>query len=371
MLLLIDLEKAPLVIKIAVVFIMVALGSTLLSYFTILRRRYNGNISDTRMNRIIPVIDRILMEEVIMAPSVPDSLVDAVFSSNFQRPMFRKRWVRQTMIDRMIRYRKNLRGEPADLLKRLFLDLELDKDSSRKIKSTRWDKKVQGLAELTSMDVAIADVNILPYTNSGNRELRAAARHAYIKLSKNEPFKFFDIATEPLLAWDKVELFKIITTSKDIAIPNFARWVTYSQNKSIISFCLTLISHYQQTAAIPAVSRLLDNKDHLLRADAISCLGKLRATEIEEKLMHIYSNQPLTCQIEILKALGRLHTGNAINFLRKEFLYSSEFDIRKEAARSLIRSREIAPGVIEHLMETSASEYQLILKHCMNPLIKF
>jgi hypothetical protein len=250
--------------------------------------------------------------------------------------------------------------------------MNLTKDSYDKMKSMRWERKIKSVMELTQMDVQISDVTILPLTNSTNSSLRAAARNAYIQLSKNEPFKFFDIATEPILPWDQLELFKIITTTKDIAIPNFSRWVSYSTNKSVVSFCLKLIAHYDQQSAIPAVMELLNNKDHYFRADAINCLGKLSAEMAEEKMLRIYNTQPLNCQIEILKAIGRISSGKHLDFLKTEFLYSSNFDIRMNASRSIIgHNTPVSRALIEELKETSHEENRLIINHCLNPLIKY
>ncbi len=369
-----DFLYFPIVIKIAVVFIFVALAATIIAYLSILFRRFEGHKRDLMLARINPKIDNIITENIILNDGIlADLPIDQIEVNidGFRRPLFRKRWVRQALIDRIMEYRKNFVGSIGELLRLVYIDLELDKESFRKMKSPRWDKKVQALVEFTNMDITIADVNILPLTNSKVRELRAEARHAYIKLSKNEPFKFFDVATEPLLMWDQIELFKIITSTKDIAIPNFARWVTYSSNKSVVSFCLKLIVHYNQLAAIPAVIKLLDNRDHYLRADAINCLGKMKVEEVEEKLVNIYNNQPVHCQIEILKAIGRIESGKYIDFLRNEFLHATDFDLRKNAARSLVKNEWMARDVIQGLLATVSPEHLLILKHCMNPLIKY
>ena len=369
-----DFLYFPVVIQIAVVFIFIAIGFTSFAYISILYRRFQGHRHDMKLARINPRIDHLLTENVVLNDGIlmelPLDQIDVDFS-DFKAPLFKKRWVRQALIDRMISYKRNFTGAIGDLLRIVYMELELDKDSFRKLKSPRWDRKVQALVELTSMDMSIADVNVLPLTNSKTRELRAAARHAYIKLSKNEPFKFFDVATEPLLMWDQIELFKIITSTKDIAIPNFARWVTYSTNKSVISFCLKLIVYYNQQAAVPAVIKLIDTKDHYLRADAINCVGKMKIEEVEDKLVSIYNNQPVNCQIEILKAIGRIESGKYIQFLRQEFLNGTDFELRKNAARSLIKNEWMAKDLIQELMETSTPENLLILKHCMNPLIKF
>ncbi|ACU59746.1 HEAT repeat domain-containing protein [Chitinophaga pinensis] len=369
-----DFRGASLNIQIAIIFIFIAVACTVLAYLSILTGRYRAYRREKKLASLHPVIDDLLMEHILLndelASNVPaDQVILPV--EVFRLPVFEKRWAREALIARLIEYRNNVRGSMGEQLRNLYIQLELDKDSLRKMKSRKWDKKVQALAELSNMNMSIADVTILPLTNSRNRELRAAARHAYIKLSKNEPFKFFDVVTEPLLMWDQVELFKIISTTEHIAIPNFAQWITYSSNKSIVAFCLKLVVHYNQISAVPAVVRLLDTKDHYLRADAINCLGKLKIEDVEEKLLHMYNSQPLNCRLEILKAIGRINSGKNVDFLRQEFLHATDFDVRKHAAKSLIKNQWAAKGLIQELIDTATAENKLILKHSMNPLIKF
>ncbi|MFN3445412.1 MAG: HEAT repeat domain-containing protein [Bacteroidia bacterium] len=367
-------DSYPLVIQIAIFLTGVAIVTTVVAYSSILLRRGRGYLVDARTKKINQFLDNLITDHIIFNEDVMNgvALTDVQIElAPFQKPIFKQTWVKQALIDRLIYFSSSFSGDRNVLFRRLFIELELEKLSFKKIKSISLSTKIVGLVELTSMGIAVADVIILPLTNSRNRKLRSEARIAYIKLSKNDPFKFFDDATEPLLLWDQLELFKIITTTEGLTIPNFARWITYSTNKSIVSFCLKLVIHYNQHEAIPAIVKLLDTKDHYLRVDAINCLGKLKAEEVEEKLILIYNNQPLRCQIEILKALGRFSTGNQINFLRNEFLRSTDFDIKKNAARSLIKHGRQTKEVVQMLIDTATPESAIILKHCMNPLIKY
>lgn len=367
-------DSYPLVIQIAIFLTGVAIVTTVVAYSSILIRRGRGYLVDTRTKKINQFLDNLITDHIIFNEDVMNGvpLMDVQLDLvPFQKPIFKQKWVKQALIDRLIYFSSSFSGDRNVLFRRLFVELELEKLSFKKIKSISLSTKIVGLVELTSMGIAVADVIILPLTNSRNRKLRSEARIAYIKLSKNDPFKFFDDATEPLLLWDQLELFKIITTTEGLTIPNFARWITYSTNKSIVSFCLKLVIHYNQHEAIPAIVKLLDTKDHYLRVDAINCLGKLKAEEVEEKLVLIYNNQPLRCQIEILKAIGRFSTGNQINFLRNEFIRSTDFDIKKNAARSLIKHGKQAKEVVQMLIDTATPDSAIILKHCMNPLIKY
>jgi hypothetical protein len=358
--------------QIAVCFIIVSIALILFIQFDLFRIRYKGHRLEKKKAKLVPYIDGLITEHILMRTDV-DSNTDVNFitidTSAFETPQLSGKENRQILIDRIISYKKGFSGTIALLLRKLYQDLEFDKVSYKKMNSFKWSKKIKGIRELVDMDVPISDVNVLPLTNSKHRELRAEARNAYIKLSKNEPFKFFDISTEPLLMWEQIELFKTITTTKGISIPNFARWITYSNNKSIISFCLKLIVHYQQTDAAPAIVKLLDSKDHALRAEAINTLGKIKYLPVEDQLIHLYTNQPLSCQIEILKAIGRMGTSKYTQFLKQEFLYSTDFDVRKNAAKSIIMSD--AQETVDELFQSTTPENKMILKHAMNPLIKY
>lgn len=367
------LQHSPVVVQIALIFIVVSVSFTLLAYFSILWNRFKGFRHDRRRHKISPYIDELIATHILVNEATHGGQFGQYVSevaAHFNTPVFRKKWARQILVTRIINYRKNVRGDIGEALRMLYLELGLDKDTLKKMRSGKWNRKVQALGEFVDMDVSIADVTLLPLTNSRNRELRAAARHAYIKLSRNEPFKFFDVVSEPLLMWDQIELFRIITTTDTIAIPNFARWITYSNNKTVVSFCLKLVVHYNQVAAVPAIVKLLDTKDHYLRADAIRALGKLEAEEVEDTLVFMYNNQPLICQIQILKALGRLKSRKHLEFLKREFLHASDFDIRKNAARSIVNMFPPDAPVLEELKGNAYGENLLILKHCMNPLIR-
>jgi hypothetical protein len=371
----IEFGYLPLHIEIALIFIIIAVVATIIAYLTILSRRWDGYLKERRHNYIFPTIDKMITEQVLLNEDLERGIpVDSIeFEQKaINRNIYKKPWVRQILIDTLVQYRKNFSGEVGLLLRKMYLDMELQRDSFAKMKSVRWERKIKGMLELTNMDVLISDAMILPLTNSRNPSLRVAARNAYIQLSKNEPFKFFDIATEPILPWDQLDMFRIITTSKEIAIPNFSRWVSYSTNKSVVAFCLKLIAHYDQRSAIPAVIELLNNRDHNFRAEAINCLGKLSAEQAEDRMVEMYNYQPQNCQIEILKALGRISSGKYLDFLKHEFLYSTNFDVRMAAARSIIRhNTEKSRMMVDDLIRTANSDNQLILKHCNNPLIHY
>lgn len=369
----IEFGVLPLAIQIALVLIVVALIGTSLAYFFILYNRFRGAVYERKKKVLKPMYDELIVSNIVLHPEAHSGISSeyiAEITQQFESLPNQSKVARRILAKQLINYRKNIRGTIGDAIRNLYIDLGFDKQNIKLLRSGNWNVQVTALHELVDMDIPVADVTLLPLTNSHNRDLRSAARHAYIKLSKNDPFKFFDVVTEPLLMWDQIELFRIITTTESIAIPTFARWITYSSNKSIVSFCLKLMVHYNQLAAVPAVIKLLDTKDHFLRADAINALGKMEASESEEKLIYIYPNQPLICQLEILKAIGRFRSSQHLDFLKREFLYTSSFDIRKNAAKSIVKTVRENDPFLKELLDNATAENLIVLKHCMNPLIR-
>ncbi len=362
-------QSLPLVIQLSIIVIIMAVSFTLMAIILMMVYRYVKYRREQRFRKLIPLID-----DLIFAYITFETSDQSRFSSKSEIVSKMKQYIRgrkQVAVNRLLEYKKDLRGNMSYELNELFMELNLDKYCLKKLRALRRFKKIQGLTEFATMGIPVADAYILPLTHHRSREVRIMARHAYIKLSKNDPFKFFDSSEDRLLVWDQIELFKIITTNENISIPNFGSWITYSSNPSIIHFCLKLVVHYNQSEAVPSIMRLLETRDHDLRAAAINTLGKIKAEQVEDQLVGIYNDQPLKCQVEILKALGRMQTGRYVDFLTNEFLYSGDFRLRKAAAKSIVNNSRNEPDLIDELMENASSENKLILKHCMDPLIKY
>ncbi len=367
----------PFFIQLSILFIAIAFFTTVVTYLRLAIRRAVGYYKELRKQQYTPIIEQLISDATIMneelhsGMQVEDIKLDKhVVAFEKELPIKRK-YIRQIVIDDMMHYKKIFFGDAVLLLKQLFIDLNLQKDALAKLHAFNWERRVKGLRELARMEVTVQDVNILPLTNSRNYFLRMQARSCYIRISKNEPFKFFDILKEPLTKWDQIDLFEIISTTPNLNIPNFSRWINYSANNSLVSFCLKLAVYFNQQDAIPSIIELLKTKDHNLRAEAIITLGQLQADEVEDMLCDMYNNEPQICQVAILKMLGLTASKKHTDFLAKQLQYSSEYDIKLTAARSLIAHNEATKNLLDDLMQHTSGLTQAILKHSLNPLIKY
>ena len=91
-------------------------------------------------------------------------------------------------------------------------------------------------------------------------------------------------------------------------------------------FCLRLIGHYQQFQAIPRLIDLLKHSDPTIQHLAVKILGEFEAAEAEKHLLDLYATGSVDIRAEVIRALGRICSGNQLDFLLKE-AKSEEFDI--------------------------------------------
>lgn len=370
--------RYPFFLQLSLIFIVVSFLTTSTSYLRLIVKRITGYYKEKRKDKYQSSIEQLITEATVMNEDLLDGLnVNDIKLNKYVKefeetlPMKNKK-VRQLIIDAIVHHKKNFSGDAGILLNRLFVELDLHKNAIDKLRAWYWQRKVKGLIELSHMEVTLPDVLILPLTNSKQRLLRMQARACYIGISKNEPFKFFDILTDALTQWDQIDLFNIIASTPDLSIPNFSRWITYSNNDSLKSFCLKLAVYFNQQNAIPAIIELLKTKDQYLRAEAMDALGALQADDVEKILCDMYNNEPLICQIAIIKTLGNIASGENLSFLSTELQYNSDYDIKLNAARAIITHHSsTAKDLISELIKRTGGLTKNILQHALNPLITY
>ncbi len=367
-----------LVIQLSLIVIAACIVTIIIGFITISVSRYRRKVREKRENKLIPIFDELIYQYISFGNLPPSEMEfqtkEGIIQELDKKYLYRNKNL-QLFLERLIGFKKTFSGDMSDEINELFYEVELHKFCLRKLSKMARHKKIKGLSEFIALGIPLADVHIIPLTHSRSRSVRTTARHAYIKLSKNNPFTFFDSSKEELLVWEQIELFQIITTNEQLIIPNFSSWIAHSKNKSIVKFCLRLVEHYHQTEALPSVQRLLDSPETDIRSAAINCLGMMRNTDHEDKMVHIYFEQSLEGQEEILNAISRIASGRYVDFLVNEFKNGSEFNIRKAASRALISNlrydQEEKERVIAEVTEFASDEQKTMINYYQYPILKF
>ncbi|UGU16494.1 HEAT repeat domain-containing protein [Sinomicrobium kalidii] len=363
--------QLPVFIKIAAAVSAGAVIGGILVYLFILLWRRRGAVSDRKKAKLLPEIRELIVKHVILAESSVPTETVAFSLDEFRGLGLRKPEVRQFLVEELMEYRRNFSGRPRKWLTRLYTDLGLHHIAEKNLTRKRTQTIISALDELVSMGVPVNEDKMLPLLDHKNRYIREGARCYFIKLSERRPFFFLEKISIPLLYWEQIEMFRIITQRKDVKIPDFSHWISMEHHPSVVSFCLKLAVHYQQIEAVSAIVSLLETENVRLRAELINALGKLMAEEAEAHLISIYNHQPRHCKLEILKALGRIGSGKSLSFLRDKFESEQEILLRKHAARSIVNHHALSEDLLREMQAEAVGPGHIVLKHAANPLIKY
>lgn len=299
-----------------------------------------------------------------------DDVADAVshFLPRFKKLPLRNRAIRELLVKELLDYHANFTGKTAEILKGLYLGLRLDAAARKKIKSRYWETQIEGIREVTQMWIREEAELILKLTDDENSQLRMEAQTAFVKLSSDDPFRFLDRARERILEWHQLVLFEVITKTRNVQIPSFSKWLS-SRNDSVVMLCLKLVKHYQQFDAIPDLIRLLGHPNLKIRIKTINILGILEAEMAEEDLFQMYFEQPVEIKAEIIKAMGRISSGNFLEFLKSR-TQTDDFKIRMDAFRSIKLHGAEGRQLLDNIYQSTTTQNKAIIKHVLDERIK-
>lgn len=286
------------------------------------------------------------------------------FVPRFSKLPINKKRVRNVLMDELRVYHSNFTGFTADILKSLYLNLNLEKYSVQKLKSHLWEVQIEGIREVSQFWLTKYDDIIFKLTDHEHEIVRMEAQTAYVKLNTEDPFKFLDKMRVRILPWHQLILFEVITKAQNVKIPSFSKWL-FSDNDSIVIFCLKLINHYQQLDAIGDIVKLLHHPNEEIKKAAVNVIGKLEAEFIENTLLEIYYEESLKIKLEIINAIGRISSGNYMDFLESR-LNSDNFEIRMTSMKSILAHGKKGKEKLESLKETVSSENQKIIIHVLD-----
>lgn len=363
------LDFLPPNLKISLQLIIICLVFTLFLYAYIALRRIKQGIKRRAEQRWDNIISNMLAN-LIVYDDEDDNTDDIVnhFYPRLKKLPLKNKLVVNLLIHKILDYSRNFTGKTADVLNALFIKLHLDKEVMKKILSRHWEVKIEGIREASKMGLADFIPEILKYVDDENAQLRMEAQIAYVKLSPDNHFKFLDRANEYILEWHQLVLYDVITKYKGFEIPKFAQWLK-SPNDTVVMFCLKLVEFYMQFDAENDLLELLHHRNPYIVKKSIEILGKLELQSAEKQLFDIYFNQPLENKLAILKALGRISSGNFTEFLSSR-IYSDEFKIKMEGLKALKELPEKGILIIDELFKNASAQNQSIIKHILDERIK-
>jgi len=245
--------------------------------------------------------------------------------------------------------------------------MHLDKDSIRKIYSSKWHIQVKGFRELAFMDVTESNDKLFHALKSKNNIVRMEAQLALIRLNRDDPFGFLDHLTHPFTLWEQLTVYELIVVH-NLPIPEFSRW-TDSPNKSVVLFSLRMINVFKQQHAAPYVINCLKHSDRDIRHMAIFVCGEIQLRDSLPHLKQMYKDEDYTNCLTIVHAIGKMPDESMLGFLKLVLDKEDDVQLQIESAKAISKMGEVGIAALVKLMKSEYKNYQIIIRHILDKRI--
>lgn len=277
----------------------------------------------------------------------------------------RNKLKRTMLVNEIIEMSKNLQDSALERIKNVYLNLRLDRESSRKIASLNWNIKVKGFKEMAFMNLRDKKDQIVNCLHSRNSILRSEAQLALIRINDNQSFDFLDHLERPFTEWEQINAHELIMVH-NLTAPDFSRWLN-SSNSSIVVFCIKMIRLLNQRQNLPLIVEKLNDPLDEIRLQAILTIGKLGYIDAVPELKDVYYKETTNNKVEIIRALSGFKLPELISFFKSIIQLEEDVTLEIEAAKAIMNLGERGENEIKRMLDSDDYySYLIILKHVLD-----
>ncbi len=253
---------------------------------------------------------------------------------------------------------------------RLVAALQIINYFEKRLDFSSTRDKLRVFQTMSNLELTVSDSKILPFTYSKDNILKNESRISYIGVSKNEPFKFFEQAAgNQLNQWSQISLLKQFEIHHKDNLPDFGRWIKYTDEVSQKQFCIRMVAHFNQRESIDILIEALQSSESLVRKEAIIALGKMRVKEAEPIFIDMYYYEPNEIQNSIIESILWIRSGEASEFLKEIFDKSSNLDTKRMIAEVMYYYNDDTRKYFEQRRLSAKGFERTIFEHSQNSLI--
>jgi len=292
-----------------------------------------------------------------------ESEADIQLPAKFYR-ILKNKTARQLAIDELINCKKNFSGTVGETIVQLYNQLDLKKDSLKKLNTKRkWHVKARGIQELYLMDQKDVLKTIYKNTNNNNEFVRMEAQTGVIHMTGFAGLRFLDIISYPLTEWQQIKLLEQLrlTSKKENLSESIAGWLL-SKNDTVVVFALKLADEYQQFALRDNAIACLVHPNKGVRTQAVKTLVRLADQSTPSVLAGYFRKEDFFNRSIMLDALAVLATEAQSDFL-VSLLDDPNNIIKLKAAIVLAACSTNGIDILEKKAIAEPELFERILRH--------
>ena len=275
-----------------------------------------------------------------------------------------RKWIhtpgfRECLIDILVTAKKNLTGDAAAGLIRIYRQFGLDKDSEQKLSNLKWHIKARGIQELAWMEQKDQVSRIYRHTNSRNEFIRMEAQLAIVRLYGMEGLRFLDVVSESISEWQQIKLLDHLPRKGAEPVKGIRGWLQ-SPNPSVLAFSLKLAAIHHQFELHDQVAACIRHRDAPVRVQAVKCLREIYNEKTSRLLTDHYPENGMAYQEAVIEALGAIGAESSISFLLSA-LRNENNSLKLLAAQALAKLGQKGTSALD--------SFDLALHHPWNEII--
>lgn len=317
------------------------------------------------MNQRIQAILDPWISQALLEESVDD--YQTYITAGFSRYIKNEK-NRQFTIDQLINSKKNLTGNAAQNIIKLYKSLNLEIDSLQKLRSPKWYKIAKGIYELYMMHQIQVQSEILKYTNSKNEYIRMEAQTAVVGFLGFDGLAFLNTLTNPLTSWQQIKLIEQLKTlNLTEEIMNLPNWLK-SENDSVVLFALRLSEIYQQMQVHDYAVNCLSHINEKIRRQAVETLAKIANENTATILIGHYEKETLINKRTILNSLSIIAQETELDFLLSQ-VENIDDNLKLAAATAIVKCTNNGLQILKDRFNITSETYGKIYLHVQNKLL--
>lgn len=360
----------PSEVKVFIVISFIAIcGAVLFIIFLFGSRQVKNNLK-RRESALRERFQESLNVIMLMESSVDEPAASSKFYlSELKKDMGESRLAKQVMTDQLIGLKKSLIGSAAETLTTVFKKLQLNIFSSRKVESTSWPVRAQGIFELAQMDDRESFEKIKLNLHAKNVTVREEAFMALVKLDKYNALQFLNEYQAPLSQWMEMRIHQHLFNSDKRKLPDFSQWFNHP-NPDVALFALNMTKQFRQLNSVQKLIALLEDSNESKVGLAIDTLGDLdaheAATPLSDSVTKFWNKEALSKLVA--RSLGKIGYAENHWVALASYLTHSKYSVRFEAVHSLFKSGNNAKRILD--VANADGSLSAILKHVEDPLLQ-
>lgn len=305
-------------------------------------------------------IDAVIAGAIVNGGEVPGRINNSGIA---QRPAYRR-----LMLEKLISAEKKFSGGAGLIIRSLFNENGLEKESLSKLGQKRTHLIAGGILELTAMRVGKALPAISRLLHHPSPQVYQEAQYSVVTFNGFEGLNFLNDAQGILSEWQQLRLLNSIPEVPPDSEGMLREWLQ-SANPSVTVFVLRIISKYQLLNMYADVLALFSHPNIQIRLQAVETLQTLENAETLSDYISSYETQPDEVKVEIINSICKMSDIRAADFFRQKLLGNDSVAARIGAAKGLHGLN--LSGELQSLASKSCSPSELvsIIKHVLQEKI--